>query len=124
MPIFRFSRSYCGWRTDGGSSGKTLRDRRRIALASVQCAKDVLRIIDQRARHRLRRVREKEEREARDVVRVQQAPERHACGGLGQPSLAFAERDRLHLPLTRRIDPTEDDAVDANAIETMRVRGV
>src|ERR1700734_303598 len=99
MPIFRFSRSYCGWRTEGGSSGKTLRDRRRIALASVQCAKDVLRIIDQRAGHWLRGVGEKEQGEPRDVFRVQQASERHACGGLGQPSLALAKRDRLHLSL-------------------------
>ena len=45
-------------------------------------AKDVLRVIDQRAGHRLRRVGEKEQREPRDVVRVQQAAERHACGGL------------------------------------------
>ncbi len=44
--------------------------------------------------------------------------------GFRQPSLALAKRDRLHLSLAGRIDPTQNDAIDADAIETMRVRRI
>ena len=87
--------------------------------ASVQPAKDVLCVIDQRAGHRLRGVGKKKQREPRDVVRGQQPTERHARGGFGEPAFAFAERDRLHMPLGRGVDPAENDAIDANAVETM-----
>src|SRR5579863_3790199 len=94
------------------------------APASVQRAKDELSLIDEGAGHLLRNFRQQEERKARDVIRGEQAPERHRRRGVGEPSLSLAEGYRLHMPLRRGVDPADVDAVDANAVEAMGVRRV
>src|SRR5580698_1026762 len=95
-----------------------------LSQASAPRAGDPLLLIDERAGHRAGRVAEHENGEARNFLRLEQPTERLLRGGLVEPALAKPERDALHLAFARRIGPADIDAIDADAIEAMGVRGV